>query len=687
MTEDQQTYKRATTAALAGLGVQLFVGVVVAVLAVWAQSAALAAAMWYVFGGWLVWGTLWLVYNQHRLERLEALEAEQLAAETGSGSMFDEAGHDLALARKRLEKFYRWGLSAVSLVLAFYLLAMGGTMLWRFAETITPATGGDPADFSGLYAVALANPRASVLALMLTAGALALVGFLMARYVAGMTQVKQWTLLRGGATYLMGNVVVLVGVVAASVLQLVDNPVGFAVLTLVIPAGMVVLGLEIVLSFVFGAYRPRQPGEVVRPAFDSRLLGWLTQPESLGKIVAETLNYQFGFEISRSWFYQLLGKAIVPLILLGAAVLVGLSCVVIVPPQQEALVTTMGRLPDDPAAAVRKPGISFKLPWPFATAQRFDVSRVQTMRVGSLANAPRTGTAMLWTNKHIEGKERYLVTAAARGADRETSGYSAGLCGGELVLQWRIKDLLAYTSSQAAAKPEVLLRAIAEGYLAQFVAGRDIDVLLTTARLQQNHDFKAAIQQRVDAAKLGIEIDYAGLYGIHPPQDSEVAASFLKVVNALIQQRTTVANAERERVGTLSEVAGSVDRAMEIDRAIRELESQPRDADGRAGRAAEVQRLIDQAGGAAAQVLSQARADRWKLALGEQARAKSFGYELDAFRRAPGYFKARWYLDTLAEALPGARKIITTTDSTQAPIIRLNLKDESSGLDSFISGE
>ena len=91
-------------------------------------------------------------------------------------------------------------------------------------------------------------------------------------------------------------------------------------LSVVYPAIMFLVGLEILVTFMLGAYRPRKKGEVGRPAFDSRVLGMLTSPKSLGSIISETVNYQFGFEITSSWFYKDLSKLLMPLVLLGVAV-------------------------------------------------------------------------------------------------------------------------------------------------------------------------------------------------------------------------------------------------------------------------------------------------------------------------------------------------------------------------------
>jgi hypothetical protein len=84
----------------------------------------------------------------------------------------------------------------------------------------------------------------------------------------------------------------------------------FPILAVAAPTVMILIGTEMLLSVIFGLYQPRRPGQRPRAAFDSRILGWLTHYESLGKIVGEAINYQFGFEVSDSWFYRLLARAV-----------------------------------------------------------------------------------------------------------------------------------------------------------------------------------------------------------------------------------------------------------------------------------------------------------------------------------------------------------------------------------------
>ena len=195
MNEDQQTYQRAAGSSLLGLGIQLALTAVLMILALWAAQWALYGAMLHALGGVGIWVCLWLVYQQHRLEREESLEAEQLAARHGTeSSIFEIGADDLSVARRRLQSLYKWAIPLTSLATAVYLIVVG---LW-----LSRATAGQLGEADQVV------PDQMLVLLSSSAGA-ALVVFLVSRYLAGMAKVPQWQLLRGGATYLMGNVVVL----------------------------------------------------------------------------------------------------------------------------------------------------------------------------------------------------------------------------------------------------------------------------------------------------------------------------------------------------------------------------------------------------------------------------------------------------------------------------------------------
>jgi len=698
MTDDQQTYSRATSAALIGGATQLAFAVVMAGLGLYARSSGLNAAAWYLFGGLPIWGALWLLYNQHRLERVEVLETQQLATDDArAADLFNETGQGLATARKRLDGFYTWGLNTVSIFVAIYLIATGLALFFKAWRQIDLTEDGR--DYTRLLVGSIENILTNPWLVAGFCAVMAFLGFLVARYVAGMTRVPAWRALRGGAGYLIGNVVVIM-LCGLAVLGLPFGYTwGLAALAVFVPLLMVLLGTETLLAFVFGIYRPRRADEVVRPAFDSRLLGWLTSPESMGKIVSETLNYQFGFEITRSWFYVLLGRALAPLIAAGVLILLGLSCVVIVSPHEGAVITNQGRF-----VRVAEPGISFKAPWPLGRATKHDIGRSRRLVIGAYEESQRiAGKATLWTNDHIEGESRYLptaplntdaaaaptptdATADAIGPARPDARSSrlGGLISLQAVVTYRIGDLTAYVNAAGAQRPERLLRSLSERHLNALVGTRTIDDLLGEGRIDAADDLLQRIRGDVGPAKyaLGLTIDEVLLYDIHPPKAGEVADAFLGQVNALQSQKTDIENAERDAIGIYSTAAGSRPEALRIEAAIRRLADLRADPttprDDELAQQATINRLIDAAGGEAARVLADARLQRWETALGEQAEAARFDFERAAYDAAPDYFRARYYLDAVGESFAqSSRRVISTVHSDEPSVLRLDLTESS----------
>ncbi len=676
MSHDQQTFNRAANTALIGLCVQTALALSIGLLGLYAQSPAMIAMTWHLLGGVPLWLVLWVLFNQHRLERVEALESEQLAGDdAATAALFNEAGDQLALAQRRLDRLYKVGLKVTAGLLSVYLLALGGGLFYAHFQTLT----GTDAQSLGLDP---AKNRALIGMIVFIGG---VVGFLLARYVAGMTQVNAWVALRAGATYLMGNVVLLALALLALVMVLFGDQRGFIYLALVVPGFMVLLGLEMLLGLVLSFYRPVRKGEFQRPAFDSRMLGFLAQPQSLGKIISDTINYQFGFEISRSWFYHLLSRATLPLLLLCILLVIAMSAVVIVAPQQQAVVTTFGKFD-----RIAGPGLHVKFPWPVGRAYKYDVDRVQQVMVGSRPDAigPITDKAVLWTNPHTDGdqKEVFLVTAPSSIAGHDDGGTIGELIGGDAAVQYRIRDLEAYVTS--SADPTQALAALSERVVSAAFRVYSVDQLLGVNRLDFGMELKQRVQADVDRWGLGVEIVNVAVMALHPPQDSEVAAAFHEQIGAQQKAQATIENARKESVSILANVAGSPEKAEALIEAIRRVGSAGGDdqAQERDAFEAEIDRQMLEAGGQAAQRLLEARAKRWQMAITERARAERFGSEYEAYQQAPNYYRARLYLETLANATRERRKIILDTDDAP-PMIRLELKDSGTALEGIFGNE
>lgn len=703
MAQDQQTYRRATNAALAGLAVQVVLTAVFAIAALSAQSLAMVSVTLALFGGLPIWFVLVLLFNQHRLERIEALEAEQLSrADASTAAIFDEHGVDLQIANRRLKTLYKWGLNGVSMGVALYLVIAGAASIYKFYSlrdiNVNPfAYGMNPENKPTVY---------FVVALLV-----AFIAFIVARYEAGMTRISEWQLLRGGAAYLMGNFV-MAGLTAAGLLgMMLDNTRVLAMMGLIIPVIMLVLGIEMLLTFILGAYRPRRPGEVPRPAFDSRLLGMLTSPKSLAKAFSDAINYQFGFEVSRSWFYTLISDYIAWLVGVGLLVLWLSSSFVIVQPHEKAVITSGGSM-----VSVVGPGLHFKKPWPVGDVEKVPVGRLIPLSLGSLDKGLSGTKAILWTNTHAEGtdKETYLVTAPTAMSqsaveEKDESGQAAkdktpgtGLVGLQIVMQYRIAEsddgVKQYLSS--VSDPGALLRCIVERRLSQYLVTQDIDRLVGPGAIDGGKIIKTQVQEDADKQQLGLKIEYVGIAAAHPPSDAGVAAAFQEQVNVLQDSQAQIEKAMQTKIEALAQVAGSQEQAEKILTAIASLESlqtgldkarESKDA-GKLKAAelavvekeAEIEDLLANAQGQAAEKIFEARAYRWERALAEGAQADRFTAELEAYKQAPSLYKSRRYLEVLAEGLAKPRKYILAGSTDHSPTIRLDLKDATNALEGIL---
>ncbi|MBI3828386.1 MAG: hypothetical protein HY291_02650 [Planctomycetes bacterium] len=659
-------YERAVGGSLLGLGVQAAAAGLLLGLGLWTGDSAVLAGAWLAAAGLPVWIVLAIVHQQHRLERLEALEAEELAKRPGvEQTIFERTSADLSVARRRLDQLFKWVLPAVSLLVGLYLAGAG---LWLAIQNATKAGARAEAQTLGF------DP---LMAMAFCAG-LGLLGFLVGRFVAGMARVREWQLMRGGAGFLMSAVVGAVALTLGLAGAKYELPALLRWLAVVIPVFMVLIGAEVLLNLVLNVYRPRKPGETPRAAFDARLLGLLTTPEGLAKAFADAVNYQFGFEITHSWFWQLLGRAALPLLGFAVGALLLVSCLVHVEPSQQALVTTFGRLDGEPLG----PGLHLKWPWPLSSFELFDVTRIHEIRVGSIEDL-KPGEPVLWTNEHSAKDEGLLIVAASPLAAPNSStttnrAPAIALVIAEVSVQYRIKDLKPFVACGAAGSVEAWLKCSAERAVTAYLYGLDEQEVLGPARLQAGDRLRERIQRESDANGLGIEVLFAGILSVHPHH--KAAEAFHESVQALQERETKIEQAQQERIKTLSQVAGSPDQAAKLVAEISKL-NQLKNAGAKpdeiaAGELA-AERAIREGSGEASQELAKAEADRWTRENAERGKAERFLKELLSYRQAPQYFVARRYLEVISEGLGSdkVRKYVLAAERDKLTV-RMDLKDQ-----------
>jgi membrane protease subunit HflK len=659
--DNQETFRRGRSAAIGGLVVQLVLAAAGAATAGWTGQAAVAAATWHMLGGLPIWVILVVYYGQRDLERRESLAAEKLAtSDAASVLIFGELSDELQRARQRLTTIVAWGLPGVSLLVGGFLMVAGGLLLWEFAATSAAAADARP---DAVHPVGL----------LFAMGGITFLAFVAGRWASGFARVSAWRLVRGGASYLMSCFVVAALVtVAAFVAAITADERCFRLATAAVAIVMLLVGGEILLASLLEVYRPRRLGEIPRPAFESRLLGLLTAPESLGDVVGELIRYQFGVEISRSWLLRLLGRAMVPLCLLAATVLLALSCLVVVGPDEEGVVLRFGVV----AGPVRPSGIHLKLPWPIETAATYPSRRVLQLSVSSdLAGRSREQDALLWTTgddrlAHI-GREYYATLLAPMAA-----GGGLAVVDAEVAVQYRIRDLLAFLETTPDAEAAVAV--VAQQEAGRYFASRDLEFLLSQGRATAGPHLAQAMQARVDALGLGLQIVDAAVTAVQPPGGA-VARAFHRQIAARQDRETIVERARRDGVATLSKVAGSESLGRRLDAAILAL-----DVNRSPAAEAEIDTLLASARGEAAELVFGARGDRWTRAVGEQAARERFAGELLAYERAPSYYRAARFFEVLAAGLADRRKFVVAGDASDVPILRMDFADPASAIETLL---
>ncbi len=703
--------RRARNVALIGLAFQVVLTAFFAIVAAWTQSEAIRGITLLSSAGVIVWFYLTLVAHQRVLVQDEALETEHLRREQqaglASGTIFEVDQEQLLLARRRLHWMYRWLLPACTIAVVIALVAMERWSYgWRLGVSIrSPNWPGISTD-------------ASRLAIWFLGGA-AFVSFLLSRYVTGMARHPEWRMLRAGAGWLMG--ITLASVAAAATLAPLHyqgSPVAEHVLSYVLRLLLLVLAIEIIFNFVLDFYRPRLPDEEPRPAFDSRLLGLFSEPGGIARSIADAINYQFGFEVSSTWFYKLMERAALPLICFAVLMLLAATCLVIVDADEQAVIERFGK-----PLRVEEPGLHTKWPWPLEMAHKVGIKQVHELRIGQKSEtvgAQPQNQLILWTNKHEDEPHLNVLIATPKLAEFITATQPAGstsrpamtpgatassqpaslaridlgdpakavpvsILRVAMTVQYRIKDALHWV--QTYHDPEGMLRAVASQELTRIFANVDVEGVLSSQRAEMEESLQDQLQRMADDRDLGVEIVFLGL-SVHPPE--ETAQAFQDVIGAVQKARATIGEAELEKNKRLSQVAGSRALAEDLYEQVMLANDPAQPEDVRQGAARQVRLLFSgdpnrrqpPIGGEAAGQMARARADRWRLENNAHGQAALFTEAMAVKNAAPGVFQLRTQLNSLAAAVGKIRKyVIAVEGEVKVESYNLNLQDTPKAID------
>ena len=648
----------------------------------WSGFFAVTAVSWQILAAALIWLVLAIQFHQRGLAEQERLDMSQLAREKSSATIFQKGEQTvlLAAAQRRLDVLEKWFLPVFAGLIAALEVGSGLYLLRSISAAGQSQT-----------------QQPLVAAIIMTA--VAFVSFLLSRYATGMSVEPRWKPLRAGGSFFLA--IALLCFALAVGLALVHFHVWslLAVIAYVIPVLLTVLGVETALNIVLDVYRPRFKGRYSRAAFDSRLLGIINEPGGIFRSVATAIDYQFGFQVSQTWFYKLLEKAIVPLLLFSAIALYLASTIVVVGPDEDGIVERFGK-PMDARGEPRMigPGFHLKLPWPIDIARVYPTKAIMDLHIGYEPRIdPKTGLivperSLLWGKTHYEKEYDLLVasehTAKEVGEEPSEGAVPVSLVKANVPVQYRIGDLYKYMYNHS--DPAKLLEGICYRELARFAASATVEVedgppgqgsgkvgesLLGAGRTMAKEVLMKRIQEAADRQDLGVEVVFVGLQGIHPPP--EVAPDYQAVIGAVQQKQALVLQAEAERNRNLSTLVGSVGRAYRLA----DLAAQYQQAQAQ-GRIQDVEDLgkqfdaaFEQAKGDIYRVLSEAQSYGYEKATLARATGERFAGQLQAYRAAPEIYQTEQRLAVLEEALKDIRKYVVVADPNDREVVIVNLED------------
>lgn len=668
--------KRGEGLALVGGLLSLLTGVMLAILAMSSGSAAVWAVSFQAAGAVGFWLLTLIQLHQQRLvaeERLELAAIERDRAERlgGAKTIFEEEDLEqmekLAMGR-RLRSIEKYLVPLLALTFALFHIVAGASIFpWRFQFPPIRAA----ADLAVLHPTVV----------LLFCGGIAFVCFMVSRYALGMSRIRQWSLLRSGGNYMFGTSAICLAI-ALGLLCVIS---GITWVEVWVARGIGVLlvwmGLETIINFVLDFYRPRVPGEEQRPFYDSRLLGMFSEPVGILRSVANTIDYQFGFKVSETWFYKLLGRAVLPLLLLQVLVILALTCIVVVPPGHQAVVEHFGRLVPQTA----KPGIHLTWPWPFDRSTIIPVDRVQRMEVGyeddhdeARRSEARRPKVILWTVKHYKKEHQLLVADRAASA---TTKVPINLLSLNMPIHWRVKEKDAEVIRYFSQSEDVatIIEDLAYRELTHYAAQTDVLDLLGAGGVEAAAELQRRIQAACDSAGhdgggLGVQIVLVGIGGVHPPPDEDVAKSYEEVVSAIELRDATIKAAEGDAGKIRIESAG--EGWQELYDAIVVEDQLSRDrAPGLAEQTAKVEELLrKQIGGHARVRAARASRNAFQRLFSQKAAAELFEAQLASFHVAPEVYSLRVYLRTMEESLRNVRKFVIALEDPDSVVYDIDLR-------------
>lgn len=623
--------KRAETMAFAGMALHLIIGVVLFALCFQSDALIYPYLTMQTIVGVAFFFASFLHLRLRRLavnEELELEETERKRKAKGMGTLFAE--DEMGAAARNLLHMGRYISPALSIIYSLFLLAPALFLIYMVSQS---GVGFGEYLFADM-------PLKLPLYLGFLPLIFAFLLFVLGVYSSGLCRITEWRPLRAGAGYALSSALFL-ALAGGSIL--LGAKISFypeRVLLVILVIVTTLQAFEVFANVILDHYRPRLPDIEQRPAYDSRLTGLLAEPQGFFKTFAHTLDYQFGFKVSDTWFFHFIEKAFAPLVFITLLSLYLLSCFVVVAPGQSAIIERFGAprgtnptqaTTDWDMFALKNPplseGVHIKYPWPFEKAKSFNQARLNKITLGLDQNKAKENQKSVmekdfkaWDAEDVKGEVHYLMPNPGK----DNSGkldilFLAGL----FSFEYTIGDNgNLYRYAYNYSNSEEMFKAIAESVLLEFLAGADFWTLLARQTDTMRGDLFDRIEKSIKEKKLGIKLTSITISNLHPPT-GEVGKAFLNVISSRQQKQLEI------NIGKIT-----------------------------------AQQIIGLAPSEADKVLKEAQAYKTRRATVAEAEAAWFNDQMKAYSAAPAVYPILRQMQMLENGLENASKVLLPENAT-----------------------
>ncbi|MCJ7778907.1 MAG: SPFH domain-containing protein, partial [Sedimentisphaerales bacterium] len=276
-----------------------------------------------------------------------------------------------------------------------------------------------------------------------------------------------------------------------------------------------------------------------------------------------------------------------------------------------------------------------------------------------------------------------LIVASEQTGTPSAEAVPVSLIMASVPVQYRVKDLYSFIYNHE--KSEKVLESICYRELTKFAAGSKIEVdteedlqhsLLGAGRNEAKEILTREIQAAADREKLGVEIIFVGMQGIHPPP--EVARDYQKVVGAVQKKQALIMEAHAERNKNLSTLAGSVEHADRLYSLARQYQliKESKDANAIDDVVKKLDNAFTNAKGDIFSTLRGAQSYAFERSTLARATGERFSSQVKAFRAAKDIYVREQRLMVFEQGLEKMRKFVVVAEPNERQVFIIDLQEK-----------